>query len=70
VAKKYAVLQVLLSSVRTILGSHFIGMYLEGSLTSDDFDQASDIDFVVVTEPETSQRTPMLPYILRAAKMS
>jgi Domain of unknown function (DUF4111)/Nucleotidyltransferase domain len=49
-----ALLQELLESVQTILGRHFIGMYLEGSLTSDDFDQDSDIDFVVVTDNEIS----------------
>jgi len=47
-------LQELLESVRTILGSHFVGMYLDGSLTSGDFDQDSDIDFVVVTDDEIS----------------
>ncbi len=47
-----ALLQELLESVQTILGNHFIGMYLEGSLASGDFDQDSDIDFVVVTDNE------------------
>src|SRR6266545_3494137 len=47
-------LQELLERVQTLLGSHFIGMYLEGSLTSADFDQDSDIDFVVVTDDEVS----------------
>jgi predicted nucleotidyltransferase len=47
-------LQELLESVRAILGSHFIGMYLDGSLASGDFDQESDIDFVVVTDVEIS----------------
>ncbi len=44
-----AVLHMLLSSVQTILGDHLIGMYLYGSLASGDFDQSSDVDFVVVT---------------------
>ena len=45
-----AVLHVLLSDVQTVLGNHFIGMYLSGSLASGDFaPQRSDIDFVVVT---------------------
>src|SRR5919106_5992365 len=48
------ILQELLSSVKSILGSHFIGMYLDGSLTSADFDQDSDIDFVVVTDEDIS----------------
>jgi len=49
-----AVLQLLLSSVQTILGDHFIGMYLYGSLASGDFDQSSDVDFVIVTYDEIS----------------
>ena len=45
------VLNLLLSNVRTILGDHFVGMYLYGSLASGDFDpHRSDIDFVVVTD--------------------
>jgi len=48
-------LQELLESVQTILGNHFIGMYLFGSLTSGDFDQDSDIDVVVVTNDEISR---------------
>lgn len=49
-----AVLLELLSGVQTILESHFVGMYLFGSLTSGDFDQDSDIDVVVVTDDEIS----------------
>jgi aminoglycoside adenylyltransferase-like protein/nucleotidyltransferase-like protein len=48
------ILQVLHESVKSILGSHFIGMYLDGSLTSNDFDEDSDIDFVVVTDEDIS----------------
>ena len=47
-----ALLHGLLESVRAILGSHFIGMYLDGSLAGGGFDQDSDIDFVVVTDIE------------------
>ncbi len=55
-----AVLNMLLLSVQTILGNHFIGMYLYGSLASGDFDpQRSDIDFVVVTADELPDE--MLP---------
>jgi len=44
------VLYVLLKNVQTVLGNHFIGMYVYGSLASGDFDpQRSDIDFLVVT---------------------
>src|SRR5690242_9857721 len=49
-----ALVQELLESVQTILGRHFVGMYLEGSLAGGDFDQESDIDFVVVTDVEIS----------------
>lgn len=41
-----------LSGAQAILGDHFIGMYVEGSLACDAFDAASDIDFVVVTRAE------------------
>jgi Domain of unknown function (DUF4111)/Nucleotidyltransferase domain len=47
-------LKELLQSVQAILGNHFIGMYLDGSLASGDFDQDSDIDFVVVADIEIS----------------
>src|SRR5687768_17755536 len=49
-----SIFQELLEEVKSILGSHFIGMYLDGSLTSGDFDQDSDIDFVVVTDEDIS----------------
>ena len=50
-----AILQELLESVKSVLGSHFIGLYLEGSLANGDFDQDSDIDFVVVTDDNVSE---------------
>src|SRR5947209_483228 len=49
-----ALLRELLTNVQAVLGTHFIGMYLEGSLANGDFDQESDIDFVVVTDIEIS----------------
>jgi Domain of unknown function (DUF4111)/Nucleotidyltransferase domain len=53
-----AVLQELLSGTRSILGAHFVGMYLDGSLAIGDFDpDTSDIDFVVVTEADVSSDT-------------
>lgn len=55
-----AVLAVLLDETRGVLGPHFVGMYLYGSLAGGDFDPASsDIDFLVVTDDEVSQE--MLP---------
>jgi len=47
-----AILQELLEGIQGVLGEHLIGMYLEGSLANGDFDQDSDIDFVVVTDAE------------------
>lgn len=48
-----AVLNALLSDVQTILGDHFVGLYLYGSLASGDFNlDTSDIDFLVVTADE------------------
>lgn len=40
----------LCSEIQDILGTYFVGMYLDGSLASGDFNpQSSDIDFVVTT---------------------
>jgi predicted nucleotidyltransferase len=47
-------LETLLKGVQEVLGTHFVGMYLDGSLAGGDFDQDSDIDFVVVTEHDLS----------------
>jgi hypothetical protein len=44
------ILDELLTSVQSVLGNHFIGMYLYGSLTTASFDYDSDIDYVVVTD--------------------
>jgi Domain of unknown function (DUF4111) len=50
-----SVLQELLSGARGILGDHFVGMYLDGSLAIGDFEpDKSDLDFVVVTASEVS----------------
>lgn len=48
-----AVLHVLLSSVQAVLGGHFVGLYVHGSLATGDFNpRRSDVDFVVVTADE------------------
>jgi hypothetical protein len=48
-----AALSELLGNVRDLLGDHFTGMYLHGSLATGDFNPAtSDIDFLVVTTGE------------------
>jgi hypothetical protein len=46
-------LRELLAGARSVLGTHFTGLYLHGSLAYGDFaPQRSDIDFLVVTEDE------------------
>ena len=53
-----SLLQELLSGAQAILGDHFVGMYLDGSLAIGDFDpDKSDLDFVVVTDSEVSSDT-------------
>ena len=47
------VLGLVLANARSILGPHFMGMYLFGSLASGDFSpHSSDIDFVVLTDDD------------------
>ncbi|MBE0696115.1 MAG: nucleotidyltransferase domain-containing protein, partial [Anaerolineaceae bacterium] len=48
------VLEELLPNVQAILGADLIGMYLDGSLATGDFDEDSDIDFVAITRGEIS----------------
>lgn len=47
-------LDALLLRVQTILGEGLIGLYLSGSLANGDFDRASDVDVIVVTNEEVS----------------
>jgi hypothetical protein len=49
-----AILDVLLSEVRSLLGDQFVGMYLYGSLTTGDFNRESDVDYIVVTKDAVS----------------
>ena len=42
------VLQTLVNSVQTILGKNFVGAYLQGSFATGDFDEYSDVDWLVV----------------------
>lgn len=52
------VLELLLAEVRVVLGQQFVGMYLYGSLSSGDFHpDASDIDFLVVSDGMLNQQT-------------
>jgi hypothetical protein len=48
------VLRELVKSQQEILRDNFTGTYLQGSFAVGDFDQHSDVDFIVVTEEELS----------------
>lgn len=50
-----ALLRDLLEGIQGILDGHLVGMYLDGSLANGDFDEDSDIDFVVVTDEEIAE---------------
>lgn len=47
-------LERLLRDMRSVLGHRLIGLYLDGSLATGDFDRDSDIDFIAVTEDEVN----------------
>ncbi len=49
------VLSELVTSVRSILGDHFLGAYLQGSFAGGDFDCYSDADFLVVIKHDISE---------------
>ncbi|MBI5965157.1 MAG: DUF4111 domain-containing protein [Chloroflexi bacterium] len=48
------VLHNLVESAKKILGSNFVGAYLQGSFAIGDFDLHSDVDFIIVVEAEPS----------------
>lgn len=48
------VLRALVDSIRGILQDDFVGAYLQGSFAVGDFDEHSDVDFIVVVEEELS----------------
>ena len=48
------VLQELVTSVRAALDGDFVGAYLQGSFAVGDFDQNSDVDFIVAMRNELS----------------
>ena len=47
-------LRELQEGAQDILGSQFVGMYLDGSLATGGFDADSDLDFVIITDEEVS----------------
>jgi predicted nucleotidyltransferase len=48
------VLQELVAGVRATLGDNLCGVYLQGSFALGDFDEDSDVDFLVVTHGEVT----------------
>jgi hypothetical protein len=50
-----AVLRALVTGVQRALGDTFIGAYLQGSFAVGDFDEHSDVDFIVVIGEELSE---------------
>jgi len=50
-----AVLRVLVTGIQRALGDTFIGAYLQGSFAVGDFDEHSDVDFIVVINEELSE---------------
>ena len=46
---------MLVTDIRAVLGESITGIYLDGSLAYGDFDEASDIDFLVVTAERVSE---------------
>ncbi|MDQ3918127.1 MAG: DUF4111 domain-containing protein [Acidobacteriota bacterium] len=50
------VLGVLLDNAQDILGANFVGAYLQGSFAVGDFDLHSDVDFIIVTAEELSDK--------------
>lgn len=49
-----SLLKELLASAQAVLEEHFVGMILDGSLATGDFDEDSDVDVAVVTDVEIS----------------
>jgi hypothetical protein len=49
-----AVLQELVESMQTVLSSNFVAACLQGSFAVGDFDEHSDVDFIVAIEQELS----------------
>jgi hypothetical protein len=50
-----AVLRELTESVQANLGSHLVGIYLQGSFAVGDFDAHSDVDYIIVVQNELSE---------------
>ena len=58
------VLRVLVDEVRAVLADAFVGAYLQGSFAVGDFDEHSDVDFIVVVGEElTDQKVAALQLV-------
>jgi predicted nucleotidyltransferase len=51
-----AVLQELIDILNSLLDEDLVGAYLQGSFALGDYDQYSDVDFVIVTREEITER--------------
>lgn len=51
------ILEALVGMSRDVLGSNFVGAYLQGSLATGGFDRHSDCDFVIVIDEDMDQWT-------------
>src|SRR6266567_5464223 len=51
-----SVLQDFVDRVQAVLSTNFVGAYLQGSFAVGDFDLHSDVDFIMVTEEELSEK--------------
>ena len=49
------VLRDLTESIQAILGSELVGVYLQGSFAGGDFDEHSDVDYIMVIERELTE---------------
>ncbi|MGB5845869.1 MAG: nucleotidyltransferase domain-containing protein [Anaerolineales bacterium] len=49
------ILQKLVTSVQEILGDNFLGAYLQGSFAIGDYDEHSDVDFIIVMQNELGE---------------
>jgi hypothetical protein len=54
-AELNALLVDLVGGLRELLGDNLVGAYLQGSFALGDFDQASDVDFIVVTRRDLTE---------------
>jgi hypothetical protein len=54
-AELNAVLAELVRALNTLLGDNLIGAYLQGSFAVGDFDERSDVDFMIVTREDITE---------------